>query len=94
MTLNDLDQLDGLNIAPVTPRTAHDGNRGFFDFPHLLSFDVLDQESDEESSDEESPDFVIDDETPDERRRGRKSLAKVDQYFTFDSVNPFCRVSP
>jgi hypothetical protein len=51
--------------------------KGFFDFPHLMSFDVLDMESDEESSDEELDGLPIDEETQEERRKSRKSFAKV-----------------
>jgi hypothetical protein len=76
MTLDDLNELDGLNLPTASPRAARDGTRGFFDFPHILSFDVLDLESDEESSDDERPDLTIDDD-PDERRKSRKSFAKV-----------------
>jgi hypothetical protein len=90
MTLNDLDELDGLSLAAASPRSAQDGTRGFFDFPHLLSFDVLDLESDDESSDEELPDLVIDDETPDERRKSRKSFAKVGRRLCLASLSGGC----
>jgi hypothetical protein len=52
--------------------------KGFFDFPHLMSLDALDMESDEDSSsDEEMVDLPFDEEAQEEKRKSRRSFAKV-----------------
>lgn len=51
--------------------------RGFFDIPHLMSFDILDLESDDESSDDEVSESADRDENMDDKRKSRKSFAKV-----------------
>jgi hypothetical protein len=51
--------------------------KGFFDFPHLMSLDALDMESDEDSSSDEEMVDLPDEEAQEEKRKSRRSFAKV-----------------